>query len=124
MARKPEMAFSTLNTILNTAPLIIQGASKLVRMIRERDIKADDRNQDIPATLEGLEQEIQRINRRLDNGNESDLEQIKLIQELAKQNELLAVSARKTARALIVISILLIITILLTIYLVIKSLAG
>ena len=118
MARKPKVAFGTLNTILNTAPLIIQGAGKLVRMIRERDIKPDDSEQDIPATLEGLEQEINRINKRLDNSNESDLEQIKLIQELARQNELLAVSARKTARVLIVISILL------TIYLVIKSLAG
>ena len=118
------MAFGTLNTILNTAPLIIQGASKLVRLIRERDTKPDDRGRDIPASLEGLEQEINRINRRLDDGNESDLEQIKLIQELARQNELLAVSARKTARVLMVISILLIITILLTIYLVIKSLAG
>ena len=124
MARKPKMAFGTLNTILNTAPLIIQGAGKLVRMIRERDIEPDDRDRDIPATLEGLEQEINRINKRLDSGNESDLEQIKLIQELARQNELLAVSARKTARVLMVISILLIITILLTIYLVFKSFAG
>lgn len=96
----------TLNTILNTAPLIIQGAGKLLKLIRERNQPPVRETTDIPETLEGLKQEIRRIHARLDAGNDSDLEQIKLIEALAKQNELLATSLQKTGRRLNVITAL------------------
>lgn len=114
MARKPLMGIGTLNTILNTAPLIIQGATKLVKMIRERDT-GKQVHDDVPATVEGLKDEIQRINTRLDAGNDSDLEQVNLIEELAKQNELLASALKRTNKQLNIITGILVITLLIAV---------
>ncbi|MBM2830382.1 MAG: hypothetical protein HW411_1172 [Gammaproteobacteria bacterium] len=97
------MGLGTLNTILNTAPLIIQGAAKLFKIIKNRG-ESENKNDNIPATLDGLKKEIGHIHTRLDAHNESDLEQIKLIEELAKQNELLADSLKRSTRQLNVIS--------------------
>ncbi len=96
MARKLKMSLGTINTILNTAPIIIQGASKLINIIKDRVKGEGDGNKDIPETLDGLKQEIKRIHQRLDDNDHSDVEQIKLIEELAKQNESLAESLKKT----------------------------
>ena len=117
------MGLGTLNTILNTAPLIIQGATRLVKMIRERDT-GDQSHNDIPATLEDVKEEIQRINARLDDGNESDLEQVSLIEELAKQNELLASALKRTNKQLSIITVILVITLLLAVFSSVKLLAG
>lgn len=114
MARKPLMGIGTLNTILNSAPLIIQGATKLVKMIRERDT-GKQVHDDVPATVEGLKDEIQRINTRLDAGNDSDLEQVNLIEELAKQNELLASALKRTNKQLNIITGILVITLLIAV---------
>ena len=108
------MGLGTLNTILNTAPLIIQGATRLVRMIRERET-GDQPENDIPATLDGLKDEIRRINTRLDAGNDSDLEQVHLIEELARQNELLASALKRTNKQLNITTIILGITLLLAV---------
>lgn len=97
------MSLNTLNTILNTAPLIIQGATKLINIIRKRG-ESENKGDDIPATLDGLKKEISHIHSKLYAHNESDLEQIKLIEELAKQNELLAGSLKKSVRQLNIIS--------------------
>lgn len=105
MAKKFPVSFGTLNTILNTAPLIIQGARKLVKMIRDGE-KPEPVKQDIPATLEGLKDEIYRINSRIDANYDSDIQQISLIEELAKQNEMLATSLKKTNKQMNVISII------------------
>ena len=123
MARKSLMGLGTLNTILNTAPLIIQGATRLVKMIRERNT-GDQLHNDIPATLEGLKDEIRRINSRLDAGNESDLEQVNLIEELARQNELLASALKRTSKQISIITVILVITLLLAVVSGIKLLAG
>ena len=90
------MSPGTINTILNTAPIIIQGATKLINIIKDRGKGEGDGNKDIPETLDGLKQEIKRIHQRLDDNDHSDVEQIKLIEELAKQNESLAESLKKT----------------------------
>ena len=103
MVKKSAMSLSTLNTILTTAPLIIQGATKLFKIIKMRG-ESGDKNDNIPATLDGLKKEISHIHSQLDAHNESDLEQIKLIEELAKQNEMLAGSLKKSVRQLNVIS--------------------
>lgn len=99
------MALGTLNTILNTAPLIIQGATRLIKLLKERD-QPEPEKQDIPATLDGLKDELYRINTRLDDNYDSDIQQIKLIEELAKQNELLATSLKKTNRQMNIVSII------------------
>ena len=96
MASKIKMGLGTINTILNTAPIIIQGASKLINIIKDRGKGEEDGNKDIPETLDGLKQEIKRIHQRLDDNDHSDVEQIKLIEELAKQNGSLAESLKKT----------------------------
>ena len=87
------MTPGTLNTILNTAPLILQGAGKLIRMIRDQ--KEPEPDNDQPVTLEGLDTKLEKIEQRLDANDESNVEQIKLIEELAKQNEALAESQKR-----------------------------
>lgn len=123
MVKKSLMGLGTLNTILNSAPLIIQGATRLVKIIRERKTGNKPDN-DIPATLDGLKDEIRRINTRLDAGNESDLEQVNLIEELARQNEILASTLKRTSKQLGVITVILVITLLLAIVSGIKLFAG
>ncbi len=87
---------ATIKTILNNAPMLIQGASKLIKIIRERDVDKPNTEQEIPVTLEGLKLEIIRLEQQLDANADSDVEQIKLIEQLAKQNEALADSLNKT----------------------------
>jgi hypothetical protein len=77
----------TLNTILNSAPMIIQGASKLIKLIRDREDTANDDQNTNPTTLEDLKQEISKIDSRLNLNSQSDVEQIKLIEELAMQKK-------------------------------------
>lgn len=117
------MGLGTLNTILNTAPLIIQGATRLVKIIRERKT-GNQTDKDIPVTLDGLKDEIRRINTRLDAGNESDLEQVNLIEELARQNELLASTLKRTGKQLSIITVILVITLLLALVSGIKLFVG
>jgi predicted PurR-regulated permease PerM len=119
VAKKPSMGFGTLNTILNTAPLIIQGATKLIKIIKDREDN-DHSDDDIPATLDGLNEEINQINSRLDANDKSNIEQIKLIEELAKQNKSLASSLKKTVTQLNIISSLAVISVLISLFLVIR----
>ncbi|HSR61803.1 MAG TPA: hypothetical protein VLN56_00195 [Gammaproteobacteria bacterium] len=119
------MAFGTVNTILNTAPLIIQGATKLVRLLRERrETESVDRESPVstPVTLEELGNEMSRIHARLDANNQSDIEQIKMIEELARQNEILARSQSRTIKLLRLLSAIAIIALILCLYLLVKSL--
>ena len=95
-ARKMKMSLAAINTILNTAPVIIQGASKLISLIKNRGAGAESKNDAVPETLDGLQQEINRIQQRLDATDNSNVEQIKLIEELARQNASLAGSLKKT----------------------------
>ena len=90
------MTPGTLNTILNTAPMIIQGASKLIKLILDREVEANQDQKSNPTTLEEVKQEISRLEIRLHENSKSDIEQIRLIEELAKQNETLAETLRQT----------------------------
>lgn len=89
------MSLGTINTILNTAPIVIQGASRLIKLIRDQgnNHKPEEK---IPDTIEGIKNEVARLHQRLDVSDESNVEQIKLIEELAKQNESLATQLKKT----------------------------
>lgn len=91
------MTPSTITTILNTAPMILQGAGKLIKMIRERKDEEPPLD-DIPMTIEGLKQEIQRIESRLNDADEASVEQVRLIEQLARQNEALATSLERILR--------------------------
>ena len=86
---------ATINTILNTAPLVIKGATRLIRLIRNQDADGEA-GQAIPATLEGLQREVERLQQRLDDNNKSNIEQVKLIEELARQNASLAAQLKNT----------------------------
>ena len=96
--KKKLMTPGTINTILNTAPMLIQGASKLVQLIRERG--EGEENANSPDTLDGLRQQLEKIESRLDANDEASLAQVKLIEELARQNEALAGSLKKTMNRL------------------------
>lgn len=102
MARKTLMNPATLKTIINNAPLILQGANKLVQLIRDRN-----QEQEPPppaATLADLDREVRRLEERLQATDASDVEQIRLIEELAKQNETLAESLRRAYRMVTLLS--------------------
>jgi len=107
------MGLGTINTILNTAPLIIQGATKLIKIIKDRE-NNDHSDNDIPTTLDELNKEVNQINSRLDANDKSDIDQIKLIEQLAKQNETLAESLRNTVKRQNVIIIIVVIAFILS----------
>ena len=94
----------TINTILNSAPMILQGATRLIRMIRERKDESAAHELTVPATIDGLKQEIQQIGARLNANDEANVQEIQLIEELAKQNEALAESLRKAYRLVTVLT--------------------
>lgn len=95
MAKKTIMSLGTINTILNTAPIVIQGATRLIKLIRDQG-KESQSEEDIPETIDGIKNEVERLHQRLDMSNESNLEQVKLIEELARQNESLATQLKST----------------------------
>lgn len=95
MPAKPIMNPATINTILNTAPLVIKGATRLIKLIRNQGGDGEA-GQAIPATLEGLQREVERLQQRLDDNNKSNIEQVKLIEELARQNASLAAQLKNT----------------------------
>ncbi len=89
---------ATINTILNTTPLIIRGAGKLINLIKERkDEVPDGDSEDKTGTVtpDNLKETVNRLETRLDAADESNVEQIKLIEQLARQNEMLASSLQR-----------------------------
>ncbi len=89
------MTPSTLTTILNSAPMVIQGASKLINLIKEQANNGPDSDTAEQLTVESLNADIERLESRLSAIDESNIEQIKLIEQLARQNEVLAASMSK-----------------------------
>lgn len=81
----------TIKTILVNAPVILDSAARLIAGLRRLGAAAEPAP-DIPATLDGLRRELQQVEERLKANNESDVEQVKLIEQLARQNEALAAS--------------------------------
>ncbi len=100
------MTPATLNTILKTAPMIIQGAGKLLRLMREREDESPAVRESLPVTVEGLKQQIKQIEAGLHENYQSDVEQIRLIEQLAKQNESLAETLKQTYRKITVLTYL------------------
>ena len=85
----------TIGTILNSAPMIIQAAGKLIDMVKERDRDDSRYAENIPVTPENLEAVVGRLEARLDAMDESSVEQLKLIKQLASQNEALVASLQR-----------------------------
>jgi hypothetical protein len=106
MRWKPKMTPTTLTTILNSAPMVIQGASKLINLIKEQGNNKPDEQPDNLLTVESLKADIERLESRLAATDESNIEQIKLIEQLAKQNEAMAASMSKGFSRLNLISII------------------
>lgn len=107
----PLFSPTTLKTILNNAPLIIQGADKLIRMIRSNK-ESPEAKEDLPMTVEGLKQGLERMEQRLDANAQADIEQIELIEELARQNEAMAESLKRSYIRLNFITLLSVIALL------------
>ncbi len=84
-----------LNTILKTAPLIIEGATKLIKLFRERSDDSGKANENLPLSVESLHQKVSIIEGKLEANNESDVEQIRLIEQLARHIEIMAESLKK-----------------------------
>lgn len=92
------MTPGTLTTILNTAQLIIQNADRLTTLIRKQRQEPETELNGMPASMEELHGEIQRLHQRLDASDEANVEQLKFIEQLARQNELLAESLQTSNR--------------------------
>ena len=75
----------TIGTLLNSAPMIIQAAGKLVDLIRERGQGAPASAEKVPVTPDNLEEVIGRLHARLESMDEASVEQLKLIEQLARQ---------------------------------------
>ncbi|NOG59656.1 MAG: hypothetical protein HND53_04090 [Proteobacteria bacterium] len=108
------MSLGTINTILNTAPIVIQGATRLIKLIRDQG-KNHLPEEEIPDTIDGIKNEVDRLHQRLDTNDESNVEQIKLIEELAKQNESLATQLKTTITHLNRVTLLAVIALLISI---------
>ena len=89
------MNLSILNTLLNTAPTLIQGANQLYKIIKQQREKQGADNQ--PEKPFDIESEIKHLQKRLDNHSEANLEQTRLIEQLAIQNETIAKELKITA---------------------------
>lgn len=100
------MTPTTLTTILNSAPMVIQGASKLINLIKEQGHSKANEKSDNLSTVESLKADIERLELRLAATDESNIEQIKLIEQLARQNEAMAASMSKGFSRLNVITII------------------
>ena len=92
------MALPPLSTILNNAPLIIQGANHLLKMLRDKNNIPDEEEESTPASLDEVAEELKKINQRLEHSDKSDIQQIELIEALAKQNESLANSLQASLK--------------------------
>jgi len=89
------MSPATISTILNSAPMVIQGAGKLINLIREQADAGTGSRRGHRQDVESLAADIGRLEERLAAADESSIEQIKLIEQLARQNEALAASMKK-----------------------------
>lgn len=107
------MALPPLTTILNNAPLIIQGANKLISIIREQEDQTDSEKNN--QQTDDIKQELDNIYHRLQANDNSNIQQIELIETLAKQNEALANSLQKAVKQLHIISIIAVLALLATI---------
>ncbi|NNE37407.1 MAG: hypothetical protein HKN08_03805 [Gammaproteobacteria bacterium] len=107
----PPINPATLNTILNSAPMIIQGAGKLIRLIRDREDESSSKAPK-PMTLDNLEEQVSSLDKRLAENSKSDVEQIQLIEELARQNESLAETLKQTLKRITVLNYLVVFSII------------
>lgn len=104
----------TLGTLLNTAPALIQGASKLIDLIKEK--KGGSHKDGAEAvTPDNLGEVVERLETRLDSADEANVEQIKLIEQLARQNEMLATCLQQILRRLTLVFVLAALALLLAI---------
>ena len=78
--------------------MIIQGASKLIKLIRDRETAVPGTDENSPSTLEELSEQVHKLEGRLNENSSSDVEQIRLIEELARQNEGLAETLEQTLK--------------------------
>lgn len=104
----------TLGTLLNTAPAIIQGASKLIDLIKERK-GGSHKDKAGAVTPDNLGEVVERLEARLDAADEANVEQVKLIEQLARQNEMLTTCLRQILRRFTLIFILAALALLLAI---------
>ena len=85
--------------------MIIQGAGKLIKLIREQPGTSDSDGVEQPS-IESLKNEIAHLESRLAASDESNIEQIKLIEQLARQNEILAESLARLNQGLNLVLVL------------------
>lgn len=97
---------AALNTIISNAPLLIQGASRLIKVIKQQNDTQEEMNLDQSLSVESLHTEVQTLHERLNDNHATEIEQTQFIEQLAKQNESLAESLRQVLRRQMLLVIL------------------
>ena len=106
------MTPAALKTILVDAPVIIDSVRRLIDGLRK--LTGGTTESTTPTTLDGLKLELGRMEERLKANSASDVEQLKLIEELARQNEALATSVARLSGRLTAVAILALFALLLS----------
>jgi hypothetical protein len=104
---------AALKTILVDAPVIIDSVRRLIDGLRR--LTGTDPAKPAPVTLDGLKSELAQMDERLRANSASDVEQLKLIEELARQNEALAASVTRLSGRLTALAVLAVVTLVLSI---------
>ena len=91
--------------------MIIQGAGKLIRLIRDREEETGSKDP-VPTTLENLKEQVSSLDRRLAENSKSDMDQIHLIGELARQNESLAETLKQTLKRVTILNYMVVLAII------------
>ena len=85
-----------IGTLLSSTPKIIEAAGKLIDIVKEREQNTGARAKiNVPVTPDNLPEVIASLEMRLDTMDEASVEQLKLIEQLARQNEALTTSLQK-----------------------------
>ncbi|HEY7840849.1 MAG TPA: hypothetical protein VIC61_04715 [Gammaproteobacteria bacterium] len=107
------MTPAALKAILVDAPVIVDSVRRLIDGLRKLT-GGSSPAAGAPVTLEDLKNELTRMDGRLKANSDSDVEQLKLIEELARQNEALATSVARLSGRLTALAVIAVIALLLS----------
>jgi predicted PurR-regulated permease PerM len=106
---------AALKTILIDAPVMIDSVRRLIDGLRRLTAR-EQPSPASPVTLDSLRQDLARVEERLKANSDSDVEQLKLIEELARQNEALAASVARLSLRLTALMILAVVALFLSLF--------
>lgn len=117
------MSFFTakaLRTILLDAPVIVDSVHRLIGGLRKLTGR-DAAPPVAPTTFGDVQHELRRMDEQIKANSESDVEQLKLMEELARQNELLAASVSRLSGRVAALAVICVVALLLAVLAFLRS---